>query len=396
VSDFFQPGAISTLHRLPAGNPDAVTEWFDALPAGSPLVVVLPAHVSELETPPFALIVRTLQTLKPLAAVVLVVNGATPETMTALRNQLANAAPRWLILNGDPTALQPYWPAGTPLLPGKGLNLWLGMAAARFHYPEARILCHDTDIASYGPELPARLAFPVYHEATGYHFAKGYYVRVAERLYGRVTRLFVTPLLRALVRVCGHSPFLDFLNSFRYILAGECALHPETVDRVRMPLGWGVEIGLLAEAFRHLEPRQICQIDLATNYQHKHQPFVTNRPGQGLARMSREIAVTLFHELSREGMRFDSAGWQALRRAYDRRAAEAVRRHWHDALYNGLAFHEAEERQLCALFAESLEAAVTAFQSGPPQLSAAPPIAEWLAEHGEAANHLLDVSRQDS
>jgi len=388
MSDFFQPGAISTLHRLPGADPDAVTGWFGALPADSPLVVVLPAHAGELETAPFALIVRTLRALPALAAVVLVVNGADPVALAALRERLGDGQPRWLVLSGDPEPLQEHWSGRSPLLPGKGLNLWLGMAAARFHFPEARILCHDTDIASYGPELPARLAFPVLHEATGYHFAKGYYVRIAERLYGRVTRLFVTPLLRALVRVCGHSPFLDFLNSFRYILAGECALHPETAGRVRMPLGWGVEIGLLAEAFRHLEPRQICQIDLATNYQHKHQPFLTNRPGQGLARMSREIAVTLFHELHREGIRFDAASWQALHRAYERRAAEAVRRHWHDALYNGLAFHEEEERQLCRLFGESLVEAVTAFETGPTELPAAPPIAEWLAEHPEAAGLL--------
>ena len=36
------------------------------------------------------------------------------------------------------------------------------------------------------------------HRPFFWEFAKGHYGRVTYRLYGRVTRLFVTPLLRAM------------------------------------------------------------------------------------------------------------------------------------------------------------------------------------------------------
>jgi len=36
----------------------------------------------------------------------------------------------------------------------------------------------------------ARLVYPVVHPAIDFEFSKGYYARVSEKLYGRVTRLF--------------------------------------------------------------------------------------------------------------------------------------------------------------------------------------------------------------
>ena len=47
-----------------------------------------------------------------------------------------------------------------------------------------------------------------------YEFAKGYYSRVTDRLHGRVTRLFMTPLLQAMKAVLGPIPLLEYLGSF--------------------------------------------------------------------------------------------------------------------------------------------------------------------------------------
>ena len=70
-----------------------------------------------------------------------------------------------------------------------------------------------------------------------------YYSRVTDRLYGRVSRLFLAPLLHALLRVAGHQPLLDFLLSFRYPLAGEVALTRELATTLPASSGWGLEIG---------------------------------------------------------------------------------------------------------------------------------------------------------
>ena len=68
------------------------------------------------------------------------------------------------------------------------------------------VAVHDCDIRDYARELLARLCFPTVHPNLNYEFAKGYYGRVTDRLYGRVTRLFMTPLLRAMKSVLGPAP----------------------------------------------------------------------------------------------------------------------------------------------------------------------------------------------
>ncbi len=388
MSDFFQPGAITTLHRLPGGNPAVADVAFAALPPASPIVLVLPAHQRELGTAVFHRILGTVLECPVFCAVIVVVNGAAASELAALAVRHAREeGPALVIRNGDPGAaagwLGSELNAGETPLSGKGWNLWVGIACARVRYPEACVLCHDSDIASYGIELPARLAYPLVQPPCSYHFAKGYYVRVGGRLYGRVTRLFVMPLLRALVRVGGHTPFLDFLNGFRYILAGECALHPSLAGRLRMPLGWGVDLGLLAEAYRLLEPEQICQVDLGTNYQHKHQLFDPGQPDAGLARMAREITFTLLRELKKEGMPLAPGTVAALTGSYARQAGDALRRHRDDAAYNGLAFDVGQEEALVGQFIATLEEAAMREATGHgPSRAVAPPIDEALEAEG--------------
>lgn len=52
------------------------------------------------------------------------------------------------------------------------------------------------------------------HPATEFEFSKGYYARVTSKLYGRVTRLFYTPLIRSLRRILGQNLFLSYLATF--------------------------------------------------------------------------------------------------------------------------------------------------------------------------------------
>jgi len=91
-------------------------------------------------------------------------------------------------------------------------------------------------------------------------------------MHGRVTRLFVTPLIRSLKATLGPNEFLDYLDSFRYILAGEFSMDTELARRMRIPGDWGIEVGVLAEVQRNCAIRRICQVDLSDNYEHKHQP----------------------------------------------------------------------------------------------------------------------------
>jgi glucosyl-3-phosphoglycerate synthase len=129
---------------------------------------------------------------------------------------------------------------------GKGRDVWLAMGVAGTH---DYVAVHDADATTYSAAHVPRILSPL----TGDHaFVKGYYARVEDgRLYGRLVRLFIAPLLRAL---SGRhdNPVLPYLSAFRYPLAGEFAFTAEAAQRVRAQRAWGLEIGLLGEAYQTL------------------------------------------------------------------------------------------------------------------------------------------------
>jgi glucosyl-3-phosphoglycerate synthase len=125
---------------------------------------------------------------------------------------------------------------------------------------------------------------------------------VTDRLHGRVTRLFITPMLRSLQRLVGPHPLLTFLDSFRYPLSGECAMVRDLAWINRIPSDWGLEIGVLAEVYRNCALRRICQADIADAYEHKHQTLSADDPGTGLLKMCVDITKSLFRNLASEGL----------------------------------------------------------------------------------------------
>ena len=66
--------------------------------------------------------------------------------------------------------------------------------------------------------------YPVAHPHLGLEFCKGFYARVTDHMHGRGTRLFITPLIRAIQSMGIDAQFLNFLDGFRYPLAAELAM----------------------------------------------------------------------------------------------------------------------------------------------------------------------------
>jgi glucosyl-3-phosphoglycerate synthase len=118
-----------------------------------------------------------------------------------------------------------------------------------------------------------------------------------------------------------------------------------------MSSGWGLEIGQLCEVFRRVDPRQVCQVDGGSGYDHKHQPAAP-----ALADMAGEIVRELFTQFAAEGLANDSAFRAAIAAAYRREAAHALRRSSSLATINGLPFDEVAERAIVDTFAERLGA----------------------------------------
>jgi glucosyl-3-phosphoglycerate synthase len=61
------------------------------------------------------------------------------------------------------------------------------------------------------------------------------------------------------------------MGSFRYPLAGEFSFRRDVLNDIRIPSDWGLEIGVLSEMHRNYASNRLCQVDIADNYDHKHQ-----------------------------------------------------------------------------------------------------------------------------
>jgi len=225
---------------------------------------------------------------------------------------------------------------------GKGRDVWLalGVAAARSEF----VVVHDADATTYGPEHVPRLLFPL---GEGYEFVKGYYARVENgRLYGRLCRLLYEPLVAALAE-SSDAPVVDYLGAFRYALAGEFAATSDLARRLRAQRGWGLEVGTLGEAFRTAGFDGTAQVDLGV---HEHDHRAVGGP-QGLSDMADEVAAALFRALADSGVDPD---FDALRDRYRTVADRLVDQYATDAVFNGLSFDPADERQQVTAYADSI------------------------------------------
>jgi len=207
-----------------------------------------------------------------------------------------------------------------------------------------------------------------------YDFCKGYYSRVTDRLHGRVTRLLVTPLIRSLQRIIGYHPLLVFFDSFRYPLAGEFSMDIDMARINRIPGDWGLEVGVLAEIYRNSSLRRVCQVDIAENYEHKHQALSPEDASKGLHKMCVDISKSLFRTLASEGIVFSEGFFRTLLASYDRTAQDMLKRYEDDAAVNGLFFDRHEESLAVDTFTEGIKKAAEIITEDP---RGVPLIASW-------------------
>jgi glucosyl-3-phosphoglycerate synthase len=379
MSDFFQPGIISTLHRLTSGGLERLEVDLTRFNRANPIGLVLPALYREFEMPAMANIVEELRSVTYFRRIVCAIGDATREQYEHARTFFEGfqvpVTPLWL---EDPRMLEilallkknEVDPGG----PGKGRACWLAFGSLFVDDDIEVIALHDCDIQNYTRELAARLVWPVAHPNLGMEFCKGFYARVSDRLHGRVTRLFFTPLVRAIQGMTPELPYLRFLDSFRYALAGEFAMKADLARAIRIPSHWGLEVGVLSEIFRNVSPLRVCQVDLTDNYEHKHQDLSAGDPEKGLRRMSRDIATSLFRSIAQEGVVLGADHLRSLQVYYIRFAQDTIRRYHADALINGLKFDRHSEDGAVGVFAQSLRDAADAYMQDP---LGAPQIPNW-------------------
>ncbi len=381
MSDFHQTGVITTLHRLGQVNTAALERELVRHARNWPVSLVLPCLYSELAREAIHTIVEELKRVEFIDQIVLSMDRMNQE-------QFRHASEFFSVL---PQRLRILWHDGPRMQQliseleanelnigeqGKGRGSWLAFGYVLASGRSSVIALHDCDIVSYQRELLVRLCFPAVNPNLGYEFVKGYYSRYGDRLYGRVTRLFVTPLIRALRKMTGQQvPLLAYLDSFRYPLAGEFAITTDLARVNRIPADWGLEMGTLCEVYRNCSLKRVCQVDLIENYEHKHQELSPQDPTKGLMKMALDIAESLLRTLATEGVILHHGFLRSLTTAYQRHAEDIIKRYHDDALINGLQFDRHSENLAVETFERALEIAGSNFLENS---EGSPSIPNWM------------------
>jgi glucosyl-3-phosphoglycerate synthase len=368
VADFHQTDTIATLHRL---QPERLRTWeadLERYARHRGVSLILPALITEFERPAMHRICEHLREARYFSNIVVAIGRATREQVEEASAFFDGFRSRVTILWVEDPSIQEVFASlereGLPAKrDGKGRTCWLSMGYLLAEGESDVIALHDCDIVNYTREIPAALCYPLAHPHLDFAFCKGYYARFSEKLHGRVTRLFLAPLLQALRDVVPASTFLSFLSEFRYPLAGEFAMTADVARRLHLPADWGLEIGVLSEVLQHAGAERVCQSDIADNYDHKHQDLSASDPSKGLRRMSFDIASALIRCLRDRDTALTSSELSRVSERYLKCAGAKLRQYEADALMNHLRYDRREEAVAIGTFAQSLYEAIAVRES---------------------------------
>ncbi len=371
MGDFYQNGIITTLHNMSKRPLQEVEAELCAFSKIRPMALVLPSLYSELEGEALENIVQELRLVPYLNQIVIGLDRADKKQyrhalqyfsrLPQFHRVLWNDGPRLRKIDG---VLKKLNLAPTEM--GKGRNVWYIFGYILATRQAESIALHDCDILTYQRDLLARLIYPVANPNFNYEFCKGFYTRIANgRMHGRVSRLLVTPLIRSLRQVCGPTTYLEYLDSFRYPLAGEFSLRVDVINDIRIPSDWGLEIGVLSEMNRNYANNRLCQVDIADVYDHKHQEMSHEDMQKGLSKMSVDIAKVLFRKLATNGHVLSKEKIRTIKATYFRIALDFVETFSNDAAINGLQFDRHAEEKAVELFAQNIVEAGIYFLQNP-------------------------------
>ena len=394
MGDFSQNGIVANLHDFSIRSTEQIEKDLLKFSKERKLELILPCLYSELEGDALPNIVNEISKTKYLNHVIIGLDQANK----------AQAKKAWKFFKKLKTPFSILWNDGpklkkldkelkgidlAPKQMGKGRNVWycIGMAIAR---DEARsVALHDCDIKTYDRRLLAKLFYPVENPLFNYEFCKGYYPRIADnKMHGRVARLLVNPLLTAMEKTIGKSDYIDFMKSFKYPLAGEFSFRRRVLKDIRIPYDWGLEIGVLSEMYRNYASNRLCQVDIADNYDHKHQEISIDDNTKGLSKMSVDITKAIIRKLASQGEKFSMSIFRSLKATYYREALDFVQIYKKDALMNDYDIDVHEEETAVELFAKNIMTAGQVFLDSPME---SPNIPTWSRVDTAIPNFLDDL-----
>ncbi len=254
---------------------------------GVTTTLVLPARDEE------ATVGRVLEAYLPLRDAGLLDEVLVVDSLSTDRTaEVATRAGATVVAVGD---VHPAIPAER----GKGEAMWRGVLASTGDL----VVFADADVLDAGPHYVVGLLGPLLADPA-VHLVKGFYERpivaadgTVEEHGGRVTELVARPLLSLL------RPELAHLVQ---PLAGEYAARRPLLEGVCFPVGYGVEIALLLDAFARHGIEGLAQVDLGRRT-HRRQSqqqlgvMAAEVMAAALRRLGLAPAGTVVHQFAPEG-----------------------------------------------------------------------------------------------
>jgi len=391
---------ITTLHQLCIDD-DKLFKTVSEAAAERPVSVIMPMLYKEINNNALGNIAKGLNKCTYLKEIIIPLAAKNQKEFKEVKRFFSDLKVPHLVMwcNGPKVSkvLEELKGDGLNLLKyrGKGRDVWLAMGIASIR--SYAIALHDADVLGYTEMIPTKLLYPIVEPELDFKFNKGYYARVnleKKIIYGRVFRLFLHPLLSSFVDQNDFEPnFIRFMRSFRYPISGEFALTSDLARDVDIPADWGIEVGIMAEMYRNVTSKRICQTDLGF-YDHKHQRLGDDT--KGLTKMTNDILKTLLRvlieedhiEISRESM-------ISLRVLYQRHAQDCIRKYHADAHFNNLRYDRHMEETMVEKFSRQILNAGISYMRKPVGTR----IPDWLrtiSARKKIREQLLDVVIADN
>ena len=380
MSDFFQNGVITTLQNVGNRTLEDMENELEQFAKRRNMVLLLPALYSEFETPAMQTIIDELKNVTYLHKIILGLDRATKEQFEEVKERMSVLNTQVDVLWNDGPRIKEIYQNLTqenfPGLdtPGKGRNVWTMIGYGLTDQDNYAFALHDCDIVNYKRDIVARLFYPIVHPALDFEFNKGYYSRVTGKLHGRVTRLFYTPLIKALSVTYGTNRYLNYMDSFRYALSGEFSFIRSLGRGIGISPTWGLEVSTLSEVYKNTSNRRICQTEIMDSYEHKHQTLGSQSEGGGVYKMANDIAKTLFRILSQEGIIFSEASFQTLLSSYYQESRFEISKYNALSKISGLTYNRQSEILAVEAFQDAIKEAAHEFNENP---MGVPPLSPW-------------------
>jgi glucosyl-3-phosphoglycerate synthase len=419
MADFHQDGTITTLHDLyrgfePKGYLKSLEEKLEQYARHTKISLLLPSLHAELKNlDVLDRIIGEIKKVRYLDNVVVALGGA------PTKKHFLEAKEYFGKLRTRKRDLKVVWVEGPRVqkifkkiqdkdiqtgVQGKGQSVWITLGYLFAKEESDVIALHDCDIVTYDRVLLGRLIEPTANPNNEFEFCKGYYSRISptERaMKGRVTRLFVTPFVDAMMNVMYErgnlelARFFNYHRSFKYPLAGEFSFTTRLGKGINIAYDWGLEVSTLSEVYRRIMYRKIAQVDLAPYYEHKHQDLSPSDAKKGLHRMVVDIAAFYLHYMRAHGVPLDDAFVDMMLHTYYYNALKYVKFYSDDAEMNNLVYDRYQEEMTARHFRGFLW---TAWEKsrGPNEEPAIPSWNRVLYSIPDIYEHLLEAVEKDN